>query len=39
MKINWYSDDQQQINDTGQKTDTLPGGAMFQNFSQDDGTV
>jgi len=39
MKLNWYSDDQQQIDDTGQKTDALPGGVMLQNFSQDDGTV
>jgi hypothetical protein len=39
MKINWYSDDPQQTDGTGQKTDALPGGAMLQNFSQDNGTV
>jgi hypothetical protein len=39
MKINWYSDDQQQIDDNGQKTDALPGGAMLKNFSQDDGIL
>jgi hypothetical protein len=29
MKINWYSDDQQQIDDNGQKTDALPDGTIF----------
>ena len=33
MKIKWYSDDQQQTDDTGQKIDALPGGAVLQNFS------